>query len=77
MALVEERDDLKHVKTKYEQAQREVNDMLIESQANKDEIKELYDTVDQKVDETEKMKLELTVVTTEKVAQKKELERIM
>lgn len=48
--------------------------MLIDAQANRDEIRELYEKAEVKQDELEKQKLECVVVTTEKAAQKKELD---
>ena len=50
--------------------------MLIESQANSDEIKLLMEQGQDKADEIEKLKLETTVVITEKFALQKELNRV-
>ena len=50
--------------------------MVISSQANAAEIQKLYDDQEMKTDEIEKLKLETTVIITEKAAQKKELDRI-
>lgn len=50
--------------------------MLIDSQANAEEIKQLMEDGEDKMDEIEKLKLETTVVITEKFALQKELNRV-
>lgn len=75
-ALTEERNLLRDYKNQYEKAMTDMNTMLIASQANAEEINRLYAEAEVKTDETEKLKLEVTVVATEKLAQKKELDRV-
>ena len=50
--------------------------MVIESQANKNEIKTLKEDIEEKGDHMEKLNLEVTVVVTEKLTYKKELDRV-
>ena len=50
--------------------------MVVEAQANHDEIEKLYAENDDKTDKMEKLNLEVTVVVTEKMALKKELDRV-
>ena len=50
--------------------------MLVNSQANADEIQRLNDLNEDNKSEMEKLKLEMTVVLTEKQALQKELNRI-
>lgn len=50
--------------------------MLIESQANKEQIQAQYEELDDKQNEVEKLRLECTVVMTEKVTLKRDLARI-
>lgn len=50
--------------------------MAIEAQANKDEIKELNETIENKNDAMERLNLEVTVVVTERITLKKELDRM-
>lgn len=50
--------------------------MIISSQANAEEINQLYNDAEQKETEIEKLKLESMVVITEKGTIKKELDRI-
>ena len=50
--------------------------MLVESQANSEEIKRMQEEASEKQEEIEKVKLECQVVITEKFAVKKELDRM-
>ena len=50
--------------------------MLVESQANKEEIQKLNSENENQGDAMEKLNLEVTVVVTEKITMKKELDRI-
>ena len=50
--------------------------MVIESQANAEEIEKLNNENETKADKMEKLNLEVTVVVTEKMALKKELDRV-
>lgn len=50
--------------------------MAIEAQANKDEIKNLNDDLENKEDAMERLNLEVTVVVTERMTFKKELDRM-
>ena len=50
--------------------------MLIDSQADKDMINSQYEQIENKQSEMEKLKLEVTIVVTEKVALKKDLDRV-
>ena len=50
--------------------------MVIESQANAKEIERLNEENQQKGDNMEKLNLEVQVVVTEKMAMKKELDRV-
>jgi len=50
--------------------------MVIESQANSEEIERLQVENDSKADKMEKLNLEVTVVITERMALKKELDRV-
>ena len=50
--------------------------MLVESQANAKEIERLYAENEVKGDSMEKLNLEVQVVVTEKMAMKKELDRV-
>jgi uncharacterized protein (DUF3084 family) len=50
--------------------------MLISAQANDDLIKAQYEEIDERKTELEKLRIECTVVVTEKNALKKELDRV-
>ncbi len=50
--------------------------MVIESQANKNEIEMMLAEKEDKADKMEKLNLEVTVVVTEKMTMKKELDRL-
>ena len=50
--------------------------MIIESQANAKEIEELYDQQKTSEEQYEKLNVEITVLVTEKLTQKKELDRV-
>lgn len=50
--------------------------MLIDSQANAELIQNQYDELDDKQNEIEKLKLECTVVMTEKITLKRDLDRV-
>ena len=50
--------------------------MVIESQANSNEIEQLQAENQSKSDKMEKLNLEVTVVVTEKMTLKKELDRV-
>lgn len=50
--------------------------MMIDSQANAQQIQKLYEDAEVKESEIEKLMLEATVVVTEKTAMKRELDRI-
>ena len=50
--------------------------MVIDSQANKAEIEQLHAENQSKSDKMEKLNLEVTVVVTEKMTLKKELDRV-
>lgn len=54
----------------------QITSMVIESQANKNEIKTLKEDIEEKGDHMEKLNLEVTVVVTEKLTYKKELDRV-
>ena len=54
----------------------EINKMVVESQANAQEIQKLQALNDSNADQMEKLNLEVTVVITEKLTLKKELDRI-
>lgn len=75
-ALVAERNELRQYKTDLEAAQKELNAMLVNSQANAEEIARLHNENGAHESEMEQLKLETTVVVTEKMALKKELDRI-
>ena len=50
--------------------------MIIESQANGNEIQKLYDEQNDMKDQYEKLNVEITVLLTEKLTLKKELDRV-
>lgn len=50
--------------------------MLIDSQANAELIQNQYDELDDKQNEIEKLRLECTVVMTEKITLKRDLDRV-
>jgi chromosome segregation ATPase len=54
----------------------EIAKMVIESQANRNEIEQLHAENQSKSDKMEKLNLEVTVVVTEKMTLKKELDRV-
>ena len=58
------------------QVQTALNTMLVESQANSEEIKRMQEVAADKQDQDEKLKLECQVVITEKFTVKKGLERM-
>jgi len=55
---------------------KEIEKMVIESQANKDEIEKQYAQLEQKDNMMEKLNLEIQVVLTEKQTLKRELDRV-
>jgi chromosome segregation ATPase len=50
--------------------------MVIDAQANKEEIKNLNGNIEDKNDAMERLNLEVTVVVTERITLKKELDRM-
>ena len=50
--------------------------MVVEAQANKEEIKNQNDVIEDKNDAMERLNLEVTVVVTERITLKKELDRM-
>lgn len=74
--IQDENDELKEYRDKLKNAQDEIKNMLIDSQANAEEIRELIEEGQNKQDEIEKLRLETTVVITEKFALQKELNRV-
>jgi predicted nucleic acid-binding Zn-ribbon protein len=65
-------EDQRELNRKREQ----INDMVVESQANADEIFALQSENETMVEKMEKLSLEVTVVVTEKLTLKKELTRV-
>ena len=62
--------------TELAEATKEINSMMIKSQANEETIQEQYANIEDKKGQIEKLNLECTVVVTEKAQTKKELDRI-
>ena len=71
--LMKETAELAAHKEKLNKAHKEMNKMLIDSQANKEEITNLYEQGEMKVEEIAKLGIEVQVVNAEKMAFKKDL----
>ena len=67
---------LKKDQSELHKKREEMSKMLIESQANKDEINVQNSKIEEQGDQMEKLNLEVTVVVTEKITLKKELDRV-
>lgn len=67
--LEKNEEDLREATTK-------ISDMLITAQANEELIHKQYEDLDERKTELEKLRIECTVVVTEKNALKKELDRV-
>ena len=59
------------------QKREEMARMVIDSQANAKEIAELYENKTSQEEQQEKLNVEITVLVTEKLTQKKEMDRLM